>query len=167
MEPMPCNRDLFPLQSDLDSFEFMSTNTAAGQQPGHGSNNAFAGTSHQPSAGFTHQPPTSVSLDTGRHCINCGFRQPAAEATDARLQTLRTHVERLEMAVVQLQLSFRSSMLNFEEKLANSEQNANAKFSEFTSLVAQLKKGMGKFFERFAEQFSDTEKGSNGGEDTP
>ncbi|KAJ4146822.1 hypothetical protein LMH87_001381 [Akanthomyces muscarius] len=60
------------------------------------------------------------------------------------MRLLCTRVERVELAMIQLQLSLRSSMANH------------------AAAIEQIKTGLGRFFERFADQFSDGEEGNGG-----
>ncbi len=60
----------------------------------------------------------------------------------------------------------KSSLTDYNGQLANMGEKLDTNFLEITSSIGQIKRGLARFFERFAEQFSDGEAGS-GGEEGP
>ncbi|KAM3562085.1 hypothetical protein ARSEF4850_002933 [Beauveria asiatica] len=153
MDTASSRHNHFSFVPDLASFgDFISPSATASQLASGGSSEFLPGQGHRPNPFFANQAPTSLPRDAGQHCINCGFHPAAPETSDMRLQSLCARVERVELAVVQLQLAVKSSM------------------ASHAASIEQIKNGMGRFFERFADQFSDGEEGTggddgNGGDD--
>lgn len=82
-----------------------------------------------------------------------------------RLHTVVSHLERVELALYQMQIQVQGTTTKQDVQLSSIAQKMDTKNLELVGSIAQLKRGMEKFFTRFAEEFSDGGEGASTDED--